>query len=295
MKKPAKIGLWLLGLAVLGVLGLWLEHERAKARLAAFKADLIAKGEKLAIADHVPKLPPALSNAAPDFIAAANRLTELKPEWQPSRMRMVAPGKARVAWRQPELPSEKEPDLWPFIIAHVEENRPLLAEMATALERSELVFNLDYTKGFNLLLPHLVAEAAEIVAVAGRRAVVIGRSAVVGRPVAQLLRLAGALVEVVHTGTPDMGEVTRRAEILVVAAGVRGLVRGEHVARGAVVIDVGIHAVGEEIYGDVDEESVAAALGPDGALSPVPGGVGPLTNAILVLQAARAAERRAGA
>ena len=145
-------------------------------------------------------------------------------------------------------------------------------------------------------LPATAAAVMELlrahdIAIAGRRAVVVGRSAVVGRPVAQLLRLAGALVEVVHTGTPDMGEVTRRAEILVVAAGVRGLVRGEHVARGAVVIDVGIHAVGEEIYGDVDEESVAAALGPDGALSPVPGGVGPLTNAILVLQAARAAER----
>jgi hypothetical protein len=164
MKKPVKIGLWLLGLGVLGLLGLWLEHERAKARLAAFKADLIAKGEKLAIADHVPKLPPALSNAAPDFIAAANRLTELKPEWQPARMRMVAPGKARVTWRQAELPTEKEPDIWPFITAHVEENRPLLAEMAAALERPEMVFNLDYTKGFNLLLPHLAKHKAASVA-----------------------------------------------------------------------------------------------------------------------------------
>jgi len=149
-------------------------------------------------------------------------------------------------------------------------------------------------------LPATAAAVMELlrahnITIAGRRAVVVGRSAIVGRPVAQLLRLAGASVEVVHTGTPDMGAVTREAEILVVAAGVRGLVRGEHVARGAVVIDVGIHAVGEQIYGDVDAESVAAALGPDGALSPVPGGVGPLTNAILVLQAARAAERRAGA
>lgn len=160
MKKPVKIGLWLLGLAVLGLLGLWLEHERAKARLAAFKADLIAKGEKLTIADHVPKLPPALSNAAPDFIAAANRLTELKAEWQPARMRMVAPGKARVTWRQAELPSEKEPDIWPFITAHVEENRPLLAEVAAALERPEMVVNLDYTKGFSLLIPHLAKHKA---------------------------------------------------------------------------------------------------------------------------------------
>jgi len=155
VKKPVKIGLWLLGLAMLGLLGLWLEHERAKARLAAFKADLIAKGEKLAIADHVPKLPPALSNAAPDFIAAANRLTELKAEWQPARMRMVAPGKARVTWRQAELPTNVESDIWPFIIAHVEDNRPLLAELAAALERPEMVFNLDYSKSFLLRLPHL--------------------------------------------------------------------------------------------------------------------------------------------
>lgn len=123
----------------------------------------------------------------------------------------------------------------------------------------------------------------------GQRAVVVGRSAVVGRPVAQLLALAGAAVEVVHSKTPDMGAITRTAQILVVAAGVRGLVRGEHVAQGCVVVDVGIHADGDQIVGDVDAESVSAAIGESGALSPVPGGVGPMTNAILVLQAARAA------
>ena len=129
----------------------------------------------------------------------------------------------------------------------------------------------------------------------GQRAVVVGRSAGVGRPVAQLFALAGAHVEVVHSKTPDMGAITRTAQILVVAAGVRGLVRGEHVAPGCVVIDVGIHADGDRIVGDVDAESVSAAIGESGALSPVPGGVGPMTNAILVLQAAQAAARRAGA
>ena len=129
----------------------------------------------------------------------------------------------------------------------------------------------------------------------GQRAVVVGRSAVVGGPVAQLLALAGAQVAVVHSKTPDMGAITRTAQILVVAAGVRGLVRGEHVAPGCVVIDVGIHADGDRIMGDVDAESVSAAIGESGALSPVPGGVGPMTNAILVLQAAQAAARRAGA
>jgi len=150
------------------------------------------------------------------------------------------------------------------------------------------------------LLPATAAAVMELlraneVALAGKRAVVVGRSPVVGRPVAQLLRLAGAQVEVVHSQTPNPTTVTRSAEILIVAAGVRGLIRGDGVSPGAVVVDVGIHAVGEHVFGDVDAQSVASVLGPSGALSPVPGGVGPMTNAVLVLQAARAAKRLAGA
>ena len=150
------------------------------------------------------------------------------------------------------------------------------------------------------ILPATAAAVMELLRVyeiplRGQRAVVVGRSAVVGGPVAQLLALAGAQVAVVHSKTPDMGAITRTAQILVVAAGVRGLVRGEHVAPGCVVIDVGIHVDGDHIVGDVDAESVSAAIGESGALSPVPGGVGPMTNAILVLQAAQAAARRAGA
>lgn len=150
------------------------------------------------------------------------------------------------------------------------------------------------------LLPATAAAVMELlrahqIEIHGRRAVVVGRSAVVGRPVAQLLALAGAHVEVVHSKTPDMGAVTRTAQILVVAAGVRALVRGEHVSPGCVVVDVGIHVQEDQIVGDVDEASVRDAVGETGALSPVPGGVGPMTNAILVLQAAQAALRVAGA
>ena len=167
---------------------------------------------------------------------------------------------------------------------------------ATAVNAARLTAgDLDGT-----LLPATAAAVMELlraheIPLHGQRAVVVGRSAVVGGPVAQLLALAGAQVEVVHSKTPDMGAITRTAQILVVAAGVRGLVRGEHVAPGCVVIDVGIHADGDRIMGDVDAESVSAAIGESGALSPVPGGVGPMTNAILVLQAAQAAARRAGA
>ena len=150
------------------------------------------------------------------------------------------------------------------------------------------------------LLPATAAAVMELlrahqIEIRGRRAVVVGRSAVVGRPVAQLLTLAGAHVEVVHSKTPDMGAVTRTAQILVVAAGVRALVCGEHVSPGCVVVDVGIHVQGDHIVGDVDEASVRDAIGETGALSPVPGGVGPMTNAILVLQAAQAALRIAEA
>lgn len=150
------------------------------------------------------------------------------------------------------------------------------------------------------LLPATAAAVMELlrahqIEIRGRRAVVVGRSAVVGRPVAQLLARAGAEVEVVHSKTPDVGAVTRAAQILVVAAGVRGLIRGEHVSPGCVVVDVGIHAEGDHIVGDVDEASVRDAIGASGALSPVPGGVGPMTNAVLVLQAAQAALRRAEA
>jgi methylenetetrahydrofolate dehydrogenase (NADP+)/methenyltetrahydrofolate cyclohydrolase len=146
------------------------------------------------------------------------------------------------------------------------------------------------------LLPATAAAVMELlrayeIPLEGRAAVVVGRSAIVGRPVAHLLEIAGAHVEVAHSKTPDLGVVTRSAAVLVVAAGVRGLVRGEHVSPGTVVIDVGIHPSGDTIVGDVDAPSVEAKLGDTGGLSPVPGGVGPMTSAILALHAAEAAER----
>jgi methylenetetrahydrofolate dehydrogenase (NADP+)/methenyltetrahydrofolate cyclohydrolase len=146
------------------------------------------------------------------------------------------------------------------------------------------------------LLPATAAAVMELlrayeIPLQGRQAVVVGRSAIVGRPVAHLLEIAGAHVEVAHSKTPDLGVVTRTAAVLVVAAGVRGLVRGEHVSPGTVVIDVGIHPSGDTIVGDVDAPSVEAKLSDTGGLSPVPGGVGPMTSAILALHAAEAAER----
>jgi methylenetetrahydrofolate dehydrogenase (NADP+)/methenyltetrahydrofolate cyclohydrolase len=114
----------------------------------------------------------------------------------------------------------------------------------------------------------------------GREAVVVGRSNLVGKPLAQLLLRENATVTLCHSRTRDLPEVTRRADILVVAAGKREMVGAEHVGEGAVVVDVGIHRKEEGgLVGDVrfDEVEPRAAW-----ISPVPGGVGPMTRAMLL-------------
>ncbi len=124
--------------------------------------------------------------------------------------------------------------------------------------------------------------------VAGRRVVVIGRSPVIGRPVALLLTAADATVIVCHRATADLAAETRRAQILVVAAGSPGLVTRDMVAPGAVVIDCGINECGDGICGDVAADVAEVA----GAISPVPGGVGPVTAMMIVEQTLDAAEAR---
>lgn len=128
------------------------------------------------------------------------------------------------------------------------------------------------------------------VPIAGRRAVVIGRSAVVGRPVASLLTAADATVVVCHRGTRNLARETRRADILVAAAGVPGLVRSEMVNRSATVVDCGINLTPEGIVGDVDFAAVRPVVR---AITPVPGGVGPVTTMTLLEATLRSAERMA--
>ena len=114
----------------------------------------------------------------------------------------------------------------------------------------------------------------------GREAVVVGRSNLVGKPLAQLLLRENATVTVCHSRTQDLPEVTRRADVLAVAAGRREMVGAEHVGEGAIVVDVGIHRKEEGgLVGDVhfDEVEPKAAW-----ISPVPGGVGPMTRAMLL-------------
>jgi methylenetetrahydrofolate dehydrogenase (NADP+)/methenyltetrahydrofolate cyclohydrolase len=117
------------------------------------------------------------------------------------------------------------------------------------------------------------------VALAGRRAVVVGRSAVVGKPLAHLLLDRDATVTICHSRTRELAAVCAEAEVLVVAAGRAGLIGPEHVGAGATVIDVGTNVTASgELVGDVDPAVAEVA----GALSPVPGGVGPVTTALLM-------------
>jgi methylenetetrahydrofolate dehydrogenase (NADP+)/methenyltetrahydrofolate cyclohydrolase len=121
----------------------------------------------------------------------------------------------------------------------------------------------------------------------GAEAVIVGHSNVVGKPLAAMLLSRNATVQVCHVFTKDLAEHTRDAEILVVAAGVPALIKKEMVRPGAVVFDVGINRVGDKTVGDVDYDAVKDIAS---AITPVPGGVGPLTVAMLLSQTVLATE-----
>jgi len=130
------------------------------------------------------------------------------------------------------------------------------------------------------------------ISVAGKHAVVVGRSNIVGKPVSILLQQADATVTLCHSKTRDLAAHTRRADILVVAVGKARVIGPEHVKPGAVVIDVGINRTEEgRLTGDVDFEAVRSIAS---HITPVPGGVGPMTRAMLLVNTVRAAERTAG-
>lgn len=136
---------------------------------------------------------------------------------------------------------------------------------------------------------HLLDRAG--VKLEGADAVVVGRSALVGKPQAELLQAAHATVTTCHSRTRDLTEFTRRADVVVAAAGVPHMLGADDIKPGAVVIDVGIHRLEKGLCGDVDTQAV---LDVAGAITPVPGGVGPMTIAMLLhntLLAAQEAER----
>ena len=134
--------------------------------------------------------------------------------------------------------------------------------------------------------------------VSGTHAVIVGRSAIVGKPLATLLTAADATVTLCHSKTKDLAAITRQADILIAAAGHPALITGSMIKKGAAVIDVGINRVpdptapkGSRLTGDVDFESAAEQAG---WITPVPGGVGPLTVAMVLRNTLRAAQLRHG-
>jgi len=160
---------------------------------------------------------------------------------------------------------------------------------------------MDDTSGFVPCTPlgcqRLLVESG--IRIEGANVVVLGRSMIVGKPLALLLLRKGnagnATVTVAHSRTRDLAEVTRRADILVAAIGIPGFVKPEHVREGAVVIDVGInrvddtsHPKGYRLVGDVDFDAVAPKCR---AITPVPGGVGPMTIAMLMANTVKACKR----
>jgi methylenetetrahydrofolate dehydrogenase (NADP+)/methenyltetrahydrofolate cyclohydrolase len=123
----------------------------------------------------------------------------------------------------------------------------------------------------------------------GKEAVIVGRSTLVGRPLFSLLLGANATVTVCHSRTRDLGEVCRRAEILVAAAGRPRLIAADMIRPGATVIDVGTNRTDEGLVGDVDFDAAREVAG---AITPVPGGVGPMTIAMLLVNTVQAARAR---
>jgi methylenetetrahydrofolate dehydrogenase (NADP+) / methenyltetrahydrofolate cyclohydrolase len=130
--------------------------------------------------------------------------------------------------------------------------------------------------------------AADGIDLTGKVAVVVGRSAIVGRPLAQLFIQANATVVTCHTRTVDLPAWTRRADVLLLAAGRAGLVDGSMVRPDATVIDFGTNVVGDRLVGDADFESVSEVAA---AITPVPGGVGPVTTSVLARNLVELSER----
>jgi methylenetetrahydrofolate dehydrogenase (NADP+)/methenyltetrahydrofolate cyclohydrolase len=125
----------------------------------------------------------------------------------------------------------------------------------------------------------------------GAEAVVIGRSAIVGRPMAQLMVNDSATVTVAHSRTRDLADVVRRADLVVAAVGRPRMVQGDWIKPGATVIDVGVNRTDAGLVGDVDFDAAREVAG---AITPVPGGVGPMTIACLLASTVRAARRQHG-
>ena len=152
---------------------------------------------------------------------------------------------------------------------------------------------LNGEKGFVACTPKGVMRLLETTGVDlnGKNAVVVGRSNIVGKPMALLLLQKNCTVTIAHSRTRNLADVTRSADILVVAVGRAGMIKGDMIKPGAIVMDVGINRVDGKVVGDVDFESAKEVAS---YITPVPGGVGAMTIAMLMENAVEAAENHAG-
>ena len=273
-----------------------------KALAAKMQAELKVKVDKLKEADNVPGLAVILVGEDPaSQIYVRNKARQA-----------TAIGLNSSVVRLPETVSEQElldlieqynqSEQWHGILVqlplpeHISEEKVLLAIDPEKDVDGFHPMNMGRLwSGNPLMIPSTPAGIMEMfreynVELSGKRAVVIGRSNIVGKPMAQLLMMADATVTIAHSKTVNLRELTKEADILVVAIGRDRMIKAEDVKEGAVVIDVGMNRDEDgKLHGDVDFDEVkdVASL-----ITPVPGGVGPMTITMLMEQTVRAASRK---
>lgn len=286
--------------------GLWYNSSMnlidGKALAAKMQAELKVKVDKLKEADNVPGLAVILVGEDPaSQIYVRNKARQA-----------TAIGLNSSVVRLPETVTEQElldlieqynqSEQWHGILVqlplpeHISEEKVLLAIDPEKDVDGFHPMNMGRLwSGNPLMIPSTPAGIMEMfreynVELSGKRAVVIGRSNIVGKPMAQLLMMADATVTIAHSKTENLRELTKEADILVVAIGRDRMIKAEDVKEGAVVIDVGMNRdEGGKLHGDVDFDEVknVASL-----ITPVPGGVGPMTITMLMEQTVRAASRK---
>lgn len=286
--------------------GLWYNSSMnlidGKALAAKMQAELKVKVDKLKEADNVPGLAVILVGEDPaSQIYVRNKARQA-----------TAIGLNSSVVRLPETVTEQElldlieqynqSEQWHGILVqlplpeHISEEKVLLAIDPEKDVDGFHPMNMGRLwSGNPLMIPSTPAGIMEMfreynVELSGKRAVVIGRSNIVGKPMAQLLMMADATVTIAHSKTENLRELTKEADILVVAIGRDRMIKAEDVKKGAVVIDVGMNRDEDgKLHGDVDFDEVkdVASL-----ITPVPGGVGPMTITMLMEQTVRAASRK---
>ncbi|MDG4982104.1 bifunctional methylenetetrahydrofolate dehydrogenase/methenyltetrahydrofolate cyclohydrolase [Lactococcus lactis] len=273
-----------------------------KALAAKMQAELKVKVDKLKEADNVPGLAVILVGEDPaSQIYVRNKARQA-----------TAIGLNSSVVRLPETVTEQElldlieqynqSEQWHGILVqlplpeHISEEKVLLAIDPEKDVDGFHPMNMGRLwSGNPLMIPSTPAGIMEMfreynVELSGKRAVVIGRSNIVGKPMAQLLMMADATVTIAHSKTENLRELTKKADILVVAIGRDRMIKAEDIKEGTVVIDVGMNRDEDgKLHGDVDFDEVKNVAS---FITPVPGGVGPMTITMLMEQTVRAASRK---